>query len=144
MQRPFVRQASAVLRRQARKKGVAPVGWRLEGRAFATQLATSTAHTPTSSSQTTSSPAATLTASSGPSTAAPVTDVKVQGNDPITRYDSLVANGVLRDDAHQRGIIERLQKMHERLKGYVPGDVPTHGGNSWVRFFLPCFSIFPG
>lgn len=104
-------------------------GWTVEGRPFATQVATQTASIPTSSS-----PAAALAAPAGTTAAAaPVTDAKVQGDDPITRYDSLVANGVLRDDAHQRGIITRLQKMHERLKGYVPEDVPSHAGKSWVR-----------
>lgn len=37
---------------------------------------------------------------------------------PLAEYDDRVASGRLRDDAHQRGIIENLQHLHDELKHY--------------------------
>jgi protein AFG1 len=118
------------------------VAWRSNARRGFAQLATQTAST----SPSTTSPVVAL---AGSATASPtsVPGVKPQGNDPMTRYESLVAQGVLRDDAHQRSIIERLQKLHETLKGYEPSEVPASGSTSWVRprLLLPMFpsNVFP-
>ncbi|EAQ87638.1 hypothetical protein CHGG_04257 [Chaetomium globosum CBS 148.51] len=37
---------------------------------------------------------------------------------PIQEYDRRVANGLLRNDEHQRGIIQSLQHLHEELRHY--------------------------
>lgn len=37
---------------------------------------------------------------------------------PIAEYDKRVANGALRDDDHQRGIVESLQHLHNELRDY--------------------------
>ncbi|KAK4248440.1 AFG1-like ATPase-domain-containing protein [Corynascus novoguineensis] len=37
---------------------------------------------------------------------------------PIQEYDRRVASGVLRNDEHQRGIIQSLQHLHEELRHY--------------------------
>ncbi|KAK3307377.1 AFG1-like ATPase-domain-containing protein [Chaetomium strumarium] len=37
---------------------------------------------------------------------------------PIQEYDRRVANGMLRNDSHQRGIIQSLQHLHEELRHY--------------------------
>ncbi|PMD19118.1 hypothetical protein NA56DRAFT_215343 [Hyaloscypha hepaticicola] len=44
----------------------------------------------------------------------------VQNDDrgPIQEYEARVAAGRLRDDEHQRGIIESLQHLHDELRGY--------------------------
>lgn len=63
----------------------------------------------------------------------PETPLKLEGNDPTSRYESLVRNGVLRDDEHQRGVVGLLQGLHDQLKGYTPADVPpSHGSTGWV------------
>lgn len=85
------------------------------------------------SAPTTAAPSATSTLSSStlhhPSTttssAAPAQgSVASSTPTPLSRYDDLVARGLLRDDAHQRQIIERLQAMHEQLVAYHPPAVP--------------------
>lgn len=84
------------------------------------------------SAPTTAAPSATSTLSSStlhPSTttssAAPAQgSVASKTPTPLSRYDDLVARGLLRDDAHQRQIIERLQAMHEQLVAYHPPAVP--------------------
>ncbi|EEP77799.1 conserved hypothetical protein [Uncinocarpus reesii 1704] len=42
---------------------------------------------------------------------------------PIEEYNLRVQSGRLRDDDHQRAIIERLQDLHQVLKGYDPPTV---------------------
>ncbi|XP_053446826.1 AFG1-like ATPase [Nycticebus coucang] len=37
---------------------------------------------------------------------------------PLDHYDFLIKAQELKDDAHQRRVIQRLQKLHEDLKGY--------------------------
>ncbi|KKA27657.1 hypothetical protein TD95_001254 [Thielaviopsis punctulata] len=39
---------------------------------------------------------------------------------PIEEYDRRVAHGRLRNDPHQRGIIQHLQNLHQELCSYVP------------------------
>ncbi|KAF9910949.1 hypothetical protein EC991_005123 [Linnemannia zychae] len=41
-------------------------------------------------------------------------------NGPMPVYNDLIAQGSLKEDAFQRSIIETLQEMHDRLKGYNP------------------------
>jgi hypothetical protein len=87
---------------------------------------------------------AAVKAASGPAPTAeavsPLVDIphaviKLEGDDPLSRYESSVKNGVLRDDEHQRSIISKLQKLHDELKGYRPVEVPdSHAANGgWVR-----------
>lgn len=59
--------------------------------------------------------------------------VKLEGDDPNSRYESSVRNGVLRDDDHQRSVVNLLQGLHGQLKDYTPVDVPpSHGSSGWV------------
>ncbi|WVR09343.1 hypothetical protein IAU60_006409 [Kwoniella sp. DSM 27419] len=44
--------------------------------------------------------------------------------DPITRYDHLVEDGVLRADPYQRKIVDKLQRLWKDLEHYDPGDIP--------------------
>ncbi|KAF8416164.1 AFG1-like ATPase-domain-containing protein [Tirmania nivea] len=37
---------------------------------------------------------------------------------PMEQYDQWVANGRLKDDEHQRGIVQALQNLHDELKNY--------------------------
>lgn len=37
---------------------------------------------------------------------------------PLDHYDFLIKNREIKDDAHQRRVIQCLQKLHEDLKGY--------------------------
>jgi predicted ATPase len=37
---------------------------------------------------------------------------------PIKRYDELVERGLLREDSHQRQVVQRLEDLHEKLKTY--------------------------
>lgn len=45
--------------------------------------------------------------------------------DPVTRYEHLIRDNVLRSDPHQREIIQKLQRLWDDLKGYDPGPVPA-------------------
>ncbi|KAJ9104931.1 hypothetical protein QFC19_003726 [Naganishia cerealis] len=71
--------------------------------------------------------------------------LKLEGHDPISRYESLVENGVLRDDEHQRGIIGKLQVLHNDLKEYNPAEVPdSHAANGgWLSSLNPFGSRTP-
>ncbi|KAI5795492.1 AFG1-like ATPase-domain-containing protein [Peziza echinospora] len=40
-------------------------------------------------------------------------------NGPMEQYDQWVAAGRLRDDQHQRGIVQQLQNLHDELKTYT-------------------------
>ncbi|OJD23621.1 hypothetical protein ACJ73_05026 [Blastomyces percursus] len=42
---------------------------------------------------------------------------------PIQEYEARVQSGRLRDDAHQRDIIQHLQDLHEMLRSYTPPTV---------------------
>ncbi|KZF25488.1 hypothetical protein L228DRAFT_265956 [Xylona heveae TC161] len=42
---------------------------------------------------------------------------------PLAEYERRVAQGRLKDDDHQRGVIKHLQTLHETLKGYNPAPV---------------------
>lgn len=45
--------------------------------------------------------------------------------DPVTRYEHLVKDKVLRSDSHQKAIIQKLQRLWDDLKDYDPGPVPA-------------------
>ncbi|EER40160.1 mitochondrial ATPase [Histoplasma capsulatum H143] len=42
---------------------------------------------------------------------------------PIQEYETRVQSGKLRDDAHQREIVQHLQDLHEMLRSYIPPTV---------------------
>lgn len=50
---------------------------------------------------------------------------------PLDHYDFLIKSHELKDDEHQRRVIQCLQKLHEELKGY---SVEAEGLFSKVRF----------
>lgn len=50
---------------------------------------------------------------------------------PLDHYDFLIKNHEIKDDAHQRRVIQCLQKLHEDLKGY---SIEAEGIFSKVRF----------
>ncbi|KAL2176892.1 AFG1-like ATPase-domain-containing protein [Thermothelomyces heterothallicus CBS 202.75] len=50
--------------------------------------------------------------------AAAIENNNVEDIGPIQEYDRRVASGVLRNDEHQRGIIQSLQHLHEELRHY--------------------------
>jgi predicted ATPase len=52
-----------------------------------------------------------------------VVDSKTTTNGPIEEYDARVNSGRLRNDEHQRHIIENLQDLHDRLEHYTPRKV---------------------
>ncbi|KAJ9117609.1 hypothetical protein QFC22_004459 [Naganishia vaughanmartiniae] len=97
---------------------------------------------------------AAIKAASGPAPTAeaisPLVDIphaviKLEGNDPLSRYESSVKNGVLRDDEYQRSIISKLQRLHDELKGYQPVEVPdSHAANGgWMSSLNPFGSRTP-
>ncbi|GMK55647.1 hypothetical protein CspeluHIS016_0207030 [Cutaneotrichosporon spelunceum] len=45
-------------------------------------------------------------------------------HDPITRYEFLVNEGILKPDQHQREIVKKLMPLWERLETYDPGPLP--------------------
>lgn len=47
-----------------------------------------------------------------------VSDHEKPETGPIARYSDLVEKGRLRDDPFQRSIIQKLQNLHDELKGY--------------------------
>ncbi|KAF9099984.1 hypothetical protein BGX29_006869 [Mortierella sp. GBA35] len=50
-------------------------------------------------------------------------DSEDSSNGPMPVYNDLIAQGSLKEDAFQRTIIETLQEMHDRLKGYNPAPI---------------------
>ena len=46
---------------------------------------------------------------------------------PISSYEDKIKSGDLDDDSYQRHIIEDLQRLHNRLKGYQP-KAPSNSG----------------
>ncbi|TXT09197.1 hypothetical protein VHUM_02671 [Vanrija humicola] len=45
-------------------------------------------------------------------------------NDPMTRYEYLVNEGILRADPHQKNMVKKLQRLWNDLKDYDPGEIP--------------------
>ncbi|XP_048387874.1 lactation elevated protein 1 homolog B isoform X3 [Stegostoma tigrinum] len=69
--------------------------------------------------------------------AAPDTGFQLKGSafasnveGPLEHYELLVRQGHLKDDDHQRKVVQCLQKLHETLKGYNPGQQ-----NFFSKFF---------
>ncbi|KAL2164876.1 hypothetical protein VTH06DRAFT_172 [Thermothelomyces fergusii] len=62
---------------------------------------------------------------------------------PIQEYDRRVASGLLRDDEHQRGIIQSLQHLHDELRHYRP-PVVVHPTAESVKPTKSLFSWFGG
>ncbi|XP_048452971.1 lactation elevated protein 1 homolog B isoform X2 [Rhincodon typus] len=69
--------------------------------------------------------------------AAPDTGFQLKGSafasnveGPLEHYELLVRQGDLKDDDHQRKVVQCLQKLHEALKGYNPGQQ-----NFFSKFF---------
>ncbi|KAJ4289423.1 ATPase [Collariella sp. IMI 366227] len=58
-----------------------------------------------------------------PAGQADVRQANVEDIGPIQEYDRRVASGLLRNDEHQRGIIQSLQHLHEELRHYHAPDV---------------------
>ncbi|KAJ4515137.1 ATPase [Exophiala dermatitidis] len=54
---------------------------------------------------------------------ATVSDVATATRGPLEEYDERVQTGRLRDDQHQRGLVEHLQDLHETLRDYKPPKV---------------------
>lgn len=138
-----VTTARSVLRRQAIKQA-------RNGRILRVERGPGVQPTPRTSTRLFASAAAKATVGSTPTAdAAPVLrDVfpdaapKLEGDDPNSRYESSVRNGVLRDDDHQREVVGLLQGLHDQLKDYTPEEVPpSHGSSGWVSRLT--FRIFP-
>ncbi|EXV04955.1 AFG1-like ATPase [Metarhizium robertsii] len=56
-------------------------------------------------------------------TAATIVESRLHGEGPLAEYDRRVENGLLRDDDHQRGIIESLQNLYNELRNYHAPEV---------------------
>ncbi|KAK3935440.1 AFG1-like ATPase-domain-containing protein [Diplogelasinospora grovesii] len=69
---------------------------------------------------------------------ATVKNVNVEDISPIQEYDRRVENGILRNDEHQRGIIQSLQHLHDELRHYKAPPV-TH---PTIESLQPSKSIF--
>ncbi|CAG9997964.1 unnamed protein product, partial [Clonostachys byssicola] len=63
-------------------------------------------------------PALSCSAISRHRTFATVSSVQGDGLGPLQEYDRRVETGALRNDEHQRGIIENLQHLHDELRNY--------------------------
>ncbi|CAD6896907.1 unnamed protein product [Tilletia controversa] len=44
--------------------------------------------------------------------------ITIESSDPTTKYQLMVNQGLIRDDPHQRSIVNVLQRLHEELKTY--------------------------
>ncbi|KAH7035631.1 AFG1-like ATPase-domain-containing protein [Microdochium trichocladiopsis] len=62
---------------------------------------------------------------------------------PLQEYDRRVAEGILRDDPHQRGIIQSLQTLHEDLRHYRARPV-VHPTIESLKPSTSIFSFFGG
>lgn len=71
----------------------------------------------------------------------PLTQTQTQKHtSPLERYNSLISRGLLQEDAHQREIINRLQRLHIDLETYMPVEIPetkaaSGGGGVWGKLF---------
>ncbi|WVQ80020.1 hypothetical protein IAT38_002121 [Cryptococcus sp. DSM 104549] len=70
-------------------------------------------------------------------------EARASFSDPITRYDHLISDNVLRADPHQRQIIKRLQRLWDDLKDYDPGPVPAPAPEPSSSFFGKLFKRGP-
>jgi hypothetical protein len=51
---------------------------------------------------------------------------------PKDSYSTLVEKGQLRDDAHQRRIMDRIQRLYHELEVYEPPQIPKATKGGWV------------
>lgn len=58
---------------------------------------------------------------------------------PTSAYNELVASGLIQDDEYQRGIVSRLQSMHDDLEAYEPPAIPE-GTDAPTSFFSKLFA----
>lgn len=58
---------------------------------------------------------------------------------PLSRYNQLVRVGSLRDDAHQRTIIAKLERLHSQLTTYHPPHIPASGAGGSSSWFSGLF-----
>jgi cell division protein ZapE len=58
---------------------------------------------------------------------------KFQQTGPLAAYQEMVANGSLAADPAQAAVVDRLQDLWERLRGYDPSPVPVVGGGLLSR-----------
>ncbi|KAL0472080.1 AFG1-like ATPase domain-containing protein [Neurospora intermedia] len=75
--------------------------------------------------------------------AAAVHNANPENLGPIQEYDRRVANGELRNDDHQRGIIQNLQHLHEELRNYAAPPV-VHPTLESLKPQKSLFSFFGG
>ncbi|OXC67634.1 hypothetical protein AYX13_03926 [Cryptococcus neoformans] len=77
------------------------------------------------------------------STATHIVEARASFRDPVTRYEHLIRDNVLRFDPHQREIIQKLQRLWDDLKGYDPGPVPAAVAQPSSSIFSRFFSRGP-
>lgn len=58
---------------------------------------------------------------------------------PLEHYDFLIKQKELKNDEHQRKVVQHLQKLHESLKGY---SISSKNLLSKVRFIMIIFYLF--
>ncbi|WRT68692.1 uncharacterized protein IL334_005672 [Kwoniella shivajii] len=66
-------------------------------------------------------------------------EAKASFSDPITRYEHLVQDKVLREDPSQKEIIDYLQRLWTDLEHYDPGPIPAEPEPSSGGFFSKLF-----
>ncbi|KIR54752.1 AFG1 family mitochondrial ATPase [Cryptococcus gattii Ru294] len=77
------------------------------------------------------------------STATHIVEARASFKDPVTRYEHLIKDKVLRSDSHQKAIIQKLQRLWDDLKDYDPGPVPAAAAQPPSSFFSKLFSRGP-
>ncbi|KAJ0008607.1 hypothetical protein NQD34_016022 [Periophthalmus magnuspinnatus] len=56
-------------------------------------------------------------------TAEPVAEESPRFSGPLDHYNGLIRDGTLREDEHQRAVLETLEQLHKKLRGY--SNTPT-------------------
>ena len=59
---------------------------------------------------------------------------------PLQQYQKLIDSGVLRGDAHQTRIIQKLQDLHDELVNYDPPIIPYSSSENSLVSLLNLFS----
>lgn len=62
----------------------------------------------------------------------PRVDDDLQHISPKDSYSTLVEKGQLRDDAHQRRIMDRIQRLYHELEVYEPPQIPKATKGGWL------------
>lgn len=68
----------------------------------------------------------------------PKSDVDGPTAGPLAKYDTLVQAGTLLNDDHQRGIVAKLQKLHDRLEKYDPPEIQEEIPKAAPGGFVSC------